>query len=282
MALFFMLLSSLCYVVGYSLTKLLTGRFDVPPLQITFVRCGFVLAAGSATVLWRRGSLRARILEPRLAWAQRAAAALLVLANILAITAYALMPVTTATALTFLTPLFVVALGGWLLRERVGTARWIGTVIGFAGMLLIVHPGGGTPVLGVAVSVVCAVSYAGYQIMTRRLRDVASAFDMAVQVAFVGTIGLALPAWALWHPPSPSAWALLVAFVSVQTLALVSLNLALQRAEVSRIAPWQYTELIWAMLIDLGLFGNLPPGLSLLGGLLIVGGGLLAQRRSAP
>ncbi|SDH47179.1 DMT family transporter [Roseospirillum parvum] len=275
------LASSLFYVAGYSLTKVLVETHGLAPLQVTFLRCLMVLAAAGLATGWPAARLTwRRILTPRKAWLQRAAAAALVTTNVLTIVAYSTMPVTIAAALGFLTPLMLTALSGWLLREPVAAGRWAGTLLGFLGMLLIVRPSASPPALGLLAALGAALSYALYQIATRRLRDAALSHDGAIQVAVVGSLVLLVPAFLLWQPVPAPAWGLTVGFVVVQTAGLVCLNAALHRGEASRLAPWQFSGLLWAMGIDLLLFSTLPPALSVLGGGLIVAGGLLAQRRA--
>jgi hypothetical protein len=93
-----------------------------------------------------------RLLRPERAWQQRAAAAALVASNALAVLAYTLLSVTAASALGFTAPLLLALLGGLFLRERVSLGRWLGTLVGFVGMLLIVKPGGEASLFGIAAA----------------------------------------------------------------------------------------------------------------------------------
>lgn len=272
--------SSLLYVLGYSLSKTLVSSYGLSALQVTFLRCLLVLAGSLVLLAWpRSGVTRARLLHPPRAWEQRAAAAALVASNVLAIVAYSLMPVTAASALGFTAPLLLTALGGLLLGERVSLGRWLGAASGFAGMLLIVRPGEGGAWPGILASIGAAASYALYQILVRRLRDVANSLDTAMQVAVVGFALLAATMLWFWHQVSAEAFALVLLFTVIQTAALACIAGALRRGEASGLAPWQFSGLLWAMLIDTLLFTTLPSPVSLLGGGLIIAGGLLAQGR---
>jgi drug/metabolite transporter (DMT)-like permease len=66
--------------------------------------------------------------------------------------AYTLLSVTAASALGFTAPLLLALLGGLFLRERVSLGRWLGTLVGFVGMLLIVKPGGEASLFGIAAA----------------------------------------------------------------------------------------------------------------------------------
>jgi len=247
-------------------------------LQVTFLRCSLGLAAGFAAMPWpMTGVTWQRILHPPQAWEQRAAAAALVASNVLAIIAYSVMPVTAAAAVGFTAPLLLTALGGLVLRERVQAGRWLGAAVGFAGMLLIVRPGANAATLGIAASFGGALTYATYQILVRRLRQVASSLDAVIQVALVGTVLLAGTMIAFWRQLGLASLVIVVTFTVVQTIGLASIAAAMRRGEASQLAPRQYFGLIWATLLDAIMFGVQPSTGSFLGSAFIIAGGLLAQ-----
>jgi drug/metabolite transporter (DMT)-like permease len=274
----FVLLSGMLYPLGYSLSKTLVSTYGLTPLQVTFLRCSLGLAAGIAAMPWpMSGVTWQRIWHPPQAWEQRAAAAALVASNVLAIIAYSMMPVTAAAAVGFTAPLLLTALGGLVLRERVKAGRWLGAAVGFAGMLLIVRPGANAATLGIAASFGGALTYATYQILVRRLRQVASSLDAVIQVALVGTVLLAGTMFAFWRQLGLASLAIVMAFTVVQTIGLASIAAAMRRGEASQLAPWQYFGLLWATLLDAIMFGVQPSTGSFLGSAFIIAGGLLAQ-----
>ena len=274
----FVLLSSLLYMMGYSLSKSLVSTYGLTAVQVTFLRCALTLTASCAAMSWPgSGVTWTRIWRPARAWEQRAAAAALVVSNALAILAYSMMPVTAASALSFTTPLLLTALGALALGERVLAGQWFGTAAGFAGMLLIVKPGASSALIGIAASIGAALTYAAYQIMVRRLRDVATSLDTMMQVSLVGVVLLVGAMFAFWREIGWTAFGVVLVFTIVQTAALGSIAAALRRGEASRLAPWQFSGLLWAMMLDIAMFGAVPSVGSLLGATLIVAGGLLAQ-----
>ncbi|ONG50476.1 hypothetical protein BKE38_18310 [Pseudoroseomonas deserti] len=271
-------LAGLLYVLGYALSKSLVSDHGLSPLQVTFLRCGVILAVVLPAAAWPGGRLGwHRLLRPALAWQQRAAAATLVVSNALAVLAYSLLPVTAASALGFTAPLLLALLGGLFLRERVSLGRWLGTLTGFLGMLLIVRPGGEASLPGIAAAFAGALTYAGYQILIRHLRAVATTLDTIMQVALVGVVLLAVPVALHWRPLGLAQAGLVVLVTAIQTAALASIAAALRRGEASRLAPWQFSGLLWAMALDALLLQVTPAPGSLLGALLVIGGGVLAQ-----
>ncbi|WP_157080845.1 DMT family transporter [Methylobacterium variabile] len=277
------ILAGLLYVLGYALSKSLVANDGLTPLQVTFLRCAVVLVGGLGAAAWPGGRVTwRRLVRPEKAWEQRAAAAALVVSNALAVLAYALLPVTAASALGFTAPLMLTLLGGLLLRERVPLGRWLGTLLGFAGMLLIVRPGGEASMLGIAAAFGGALTYAVYQVMIRRLRDAATTLDTILQVALVGVVLLAALVAADWRPVSARAAALVLLVTAVQTAALASIAAALHRGEASRLAPWQFSGLLWAMALDALLLQVVPTLGGLVGGGFVIGGGVLAQIAGRP
>ena len=275
-------LSGLLYVLGYALSKELVTNHGLSPLQVTFLRCAVILLVGLGATAWPGSRMTwRRLLRPDRAWEQRAAAAALVVSNALAVFAYTLLSVTAASALGFTAPLLLALLAGLFLHERVALGRWLGTALGFIGMLLIVKPGGEASLPGIAAAFAGALTYALYQIVIRRLREVATTLDTILQVALVGVVLLAVPVAVDWRPVGLVSAGLVVVVTIVQTAALASIAAALHRGEASRLAPWQFSGLLWAMALDGLVLHVVPTPGGLLGALFAIGGGVLAQMLKA-
>ncbi|HYF08120.1 MAG TPA: EamA family transporter [Acetobacteraceae bacterium] len=278
-AILLLLLCNALYTLGYAIARLLADSLD--PLEITFLRSALVLAAAMGLSLRVRdpGAAWARALAPPRAWDQRLAALVLILSTTLGVWGYALVPVTEASTLGFTAPIILVALGAIVLRERVEARRWIAVAIGFAGMLLVVRPG---TAFGweAAVPVASALTYALYQVLTRRLRGAADERDAMVQGAIMGVLLLGPPMLILWRTPDAGSAALVVLYTLVQTAALAALAGAVRRAEVSALAPWHYARIVFALALDAALFGRLPDAVAIAGAALIAAGGLILAARA--
>jgi drug/metabolite transporter (DMT)-like permease len=267
--------AGLLYTLGYALAKILADALD--PVQITFLRSVIVLA-GAALWLARSADPAGavgRLLKPAQARDQRLAAAMLILSTTLAVLGYSLVPVTEASALGFTAPIILVVLGALVLREVVTPRRWIAVALGFAGMLVVVRPGGELFTWSAAVPVCAALTYALYQVMTRRIRGVADEWDATLQGALAGVVllGPAMP-W-LWRAPGAADLALAVLYAAVQTAALLCIAGAVRRAEVSGLAPWHYSRIVFALGLDALLFARVPGAWALAGCALIAAGGLV-------
>lgn len=275
--------AGLLYTLGYAIAKIIAGTLD--PVQITFLRSAFVLAGAAAYALRLSdpaGAVR-RILNPVQARDQRLAAAMLIFSTTLAVLGYSLVPVTEASALGFTAPIILVLLGALVLREHVTPRRWVALALGFAGMLVVVRPGGDLFTWAAFVPVTAALTYALYQVMTRRIRGVANEWDATLQGALAGVVllGPAMP--FLWRTPDLRGLLLVAVYAAVQTAALLCIAGAVRRAEVSGLAPWNYSRIVFALAFDAILFARVPGPWALLGCALIAAGGLVLAwpRRAA-
>lgn len=263
------------YTLGYALAKIMAGALH--PLQITFLRSVIVLGGAACCLAFmadRRAALR-RLLLPERAADQRLAAATLILSTTIAVLGYALVPVTEASALGFTAPIILVVLGALVLREKVSRRRWVAVALGFAGMLVVVRPGGELFTWTAAVPVSGALTYALYQVLTRRIRGVATEWDATLQGALAGVVLLGPTMLLFWQEVSPGMAVLALVYTAVQTGALLCIAGAVRRAEVSGLAPWHYSRIVFALGLDAVLFGRVPGTWALAGCLLIAAGGLV-------
>ncbi len=278
-AIAYALLCNLLYAIGYAVAKLLSAQLD--PLQITWLRCLLVLAA-AAGLSWRLPQPAAawrRAAAPPRARDQRLAGVALIAATGISVYGYALLPFSEASTLAFTGPIILTALGALALREKVPPRRWLAVGLGFAGMLVVLRPGGGLLRWEALVPISGALAYALYQVLVRRLRGVASESDAMIQGAIVGLVLLGPPMLLLWRPLAWGSVALVLLYTCIQSAALASLAAAVRRTEVSALAPWHYSRLVFALVLDALLFGRAPPLESLAGAALIACGGLLLLRR---
>ena len=274
-AVIFTLASTALYALGYALAKVLAESLH--PFEITFLRSALVLGSVLALTMVKPAPLATikRIAAPARPWAQRMTGAMLIFSSTLGVIGYWLVPITEAAALGFTAPVILAALGALWLKEKVSARRWIAVLLGFAGMLVVVRPGGELFTWYAAIPVASALSYATYQVMTRRIRDVASAEDITTQGALIGVVLLAPAMLVLWRNPDLITWGLVVIYTLLQTAALLCLAGAVRRAEVSALAPWHYARIGFALALDAAMFDRWPGLWALAGCLLIAAGGLV-------
>lgn len=192
--------------------------------------------------------------------------------------ALTLIPLATASAMLQAQPLAVTLAAALFLGERVGPRRWLAVALGFLGVLMIIRPGvaGFDPnalwtVLGIA-------GLTARDIGTRLLkRDISTSFVSAWALFFLALLGTAMASLdSGWHPVSPANWCWLAGISAAIAAAFVSITGALRAGEVSAIAPFRYTRMVFALAIAILALGERPDTMTWAGTVLIIGSGLYA------
>jgi len=146
-------------------------------------------------------------------------------------TAVSLLPLTQSTAISFSAPLFMVALSALILKEPVGPHRWMAVAVGFLGVLIMVHPDPRQFVgVGVLFAIAAAVGSAGAMIAIREISRT---------------------------EPGPTI------------VGQLLLTEAIRRAPVAVVAPFDYTQLVWAGVIGFLIWGETPAMLTLIGAMVV-------------
>ena len=241
-----------------------------------------------AMILWARYSfhllLVSAVLGPRVGWrlahttrpvAQIIRALMLTAASIFIVSAFKFMPLAEAAAISFVAPIAVTVMSVFLLKEKVHPARWVAVICAFLGVLIIIRPGSAIFTWAVLLPLGNAITFASYQIMTRRLAGRESAWALIFYPGLIGT--LALSAALPWFWVRPQSGAHMAAFLVIGMLNGIShllLIKAYEHAPASRLAPFSYSQLIWVALIGYVVFGEFPDHWSLIGIAILVASGI--------
>jgi drug/metabolite transporter (DMT)-like permease len=271
------------FVLMDTLIKLLTAQFSVP--QLMWARFAFSFATVAVFFQVTTGGLPWRSRAPLL---QTVRSLLLCACSLLFSTALSYIPLADATAVGFASPLFTVALAALLLRETVGWRRWAGVAIGLCGVLIVLRPpfltGGAAPHWATVLPLGTAVLFAFYQILTRRLAALDDPRTTILHTAFAASLIVTMVQPFVWVWPSGGQWAVLVLLGGLGGIGHGMLVLAYARAPASLLAPISYTQLAWAVLASLVVFGDRPDLITLAGMGVIATGGVLvalpARRRT--
>ncbi len=190
------------------------------------------------------------------------------------------LPLTTTYAITYVAPLLVTAFAVPVLGEKVGPRRWTAIGIGLLGVLVILRPSGEGVFTGAGLAVLLAACcWAASALTVRILARTDSAQAMVFWFMAMMGMGAALLAVKQWLPiRAEHLW--IVAGVGLTgSLAQVALTEAFRRGEASLVAPLEYTSLVWAVLLDVTLWGVLPDAVTWVGAGIIVASGLYLLRR---
>ncbi|MFV1592725.1 DMT family transporter [Phaeobacter sp. JH20_36] len=201
--------------------------------------------------------------------------------------AIALTPLSSASAILQATPLVVAAGAVVFFNEHVGLRRWLAIAAGFVGVLMILRPGASGFELASLFAVAGTLGFAGRDLATR-------AAPAGLSNAHLGLAGFAMlivagvmaqPFGAPMVMPDLATGAGLVAATVVGVVAYHALTGAMRSGEISVIAPFRYTRLVFAMVLGVVVFHERPDLWTLMGSaVIVISGGftLMRSRRRQP
>lgn len=263
-----------------AIAKMLAVAADQPmhPLQIAWARYLFT-ALLLAPVLLRRGP--ARVLATERPGLQLARAVCMLGSAVFFMFAVAALPIADATAIGFVWPLLVTALSIPLLGERIGLRRWLAVLAGFAGVLLVIRPGGEAFDPAALYPLLGALCWALGLIVTRRMaiRNAAAALTTLSHTILLGLGATTALVGFVWTPPTPTAWLLMAAIGTLSALGHFLLIRAAGYSPASLLAPFAYSQIVWATLFGLAVFGSFPDLWTGLGATITVASGLYMLHR---
>ncbi len=210
---------------------------------------------------------------------QIARSILVLLATACMFIALGLMPLADAVAITFAGPLLIVVLSAVFLREAVGPRRWTAVIVGFIGMLVIIRPGAGAFQFAALLPVAVAFFYALYQIITRLISHRSDPLNMLTYTALVGALAMSVIVPFDWQTPTVQQWLMLVAAGFLGGLGHYAIIKAYERSEATLVAPFAYTEIIWATSLGWLAFGDFPDLFTFVGTAIIIASGLYVLQR---
>jgi len=170
-------------------------------------------------------------------------------------------------------PIYVTALSAIFLKEPVGWRRWSAVTVGFIGVLIALRPSAATLTWPALIAIAGSLFYAIFLITTRMLRGTHDA------VLVTGTFGTMLivagtVAPFTWAAPSLRDFALMAGLGVVAMIGAACINRSLRLAPASVGVPFQYTMIVWAIILGYLVFGDVPDAFTLVGAAIIVAAGL--------
>jgi drug/metabolite transporter (DMT)-like permease len=264
------------FTMNDTITKSVSSELNIG--QIIVVRGGFAIVLIAALAAWR-GALRpwqTLMVGP---------VGMRVVGEIggtlTFLLAIAHMPLANAAAIFQALPLVITLGAALVFGEPVGWRRWLAIAAGFIGVLVIVRPGTAGfnefSLLALASVAFCTVR----DLATRRIpQQIPSLFITLLTTVTVTTAGAAViyPLGG-WTPPSARVVGLLALAAVLLLIGYQCVIMALRTGDISAVAPFRYTALLWAMLLGYLAFGDRPDRYMLIGAAIIVLSGLYAFYR---
>ena len=271
----FMVAAMACFIANDSMVKLASET--LPAGQLIFVRgmmaSLLVLAVARATA----APIAASQLTHRWVLAR---AAIDAMATFTYLVSLFHLPIANATAINMASPLFIVALAVPLLGERVDARRWAAIAAGFAGVLLVIQPRiegfNGYALLCLAATLLHAVRDLVVRRIPAGIPSLAITLATAVSVTLLAGL-LSVPQG--WQPLGLREIALLAGASVFLASGYHLIIRSTRMGDMSTIAPWRYTGLLWALIVGWVIWGDLPNALGWAGIALLIAAGVYLIRR---
>jgi drug/metabolite transporter (DMT)-like permease len=199
--------------------------------------------------------------------------------SLLFITGLRYLPIAEASATGFVSPLFVTALSIIFLSEKVGVRRWLATAVGLLGVLVILRPGTSAFHIAAFLPLASAMCWATTLIMTRMMSGKEHAITIMTYSSIAGVAIMSALVPFVWVQPSWHAIAFGVLIGIASTAGQWIVVLAFRYADASVLAPFSYTQLVWASSLGFLVFGEVPDLWTVVGAAFIVASGLYTAHR---
>jgi len=189
------------------------------------------------------------------------------------------LPLSDAYSIFFVAPMFITAFAAWILHERVDRRRWIAIGVGFIGMLIVLRPTGSSAITlpGLAI-ILTAIGYAlsaiTGRVLTRTDTNQSMVLWLMVFIGFGSGI-LAIPSWQPFH--AEHVW-IVVALGLSGSIGQWAITEAFRQGEASFIAPFEYTALVWGVLLDRVIWNTSPELVTIAGASVIIASGVYLVR----
>lgn len=261
----------------YALVKWCGAR-GVPVFEIVFFRNVFAFVP-LALYIWRTAGFG--VLKTRRPFGHLSRSAVGLVGMVCGFSAVQRLPLSEATALQFASPLFMTALSALLLHEAVGRHRWGAVIVGFVGVMIMARPlPGQMNLVGATFGLLSALGAAGAMVAIRQISDTERGPTIVFYFTLAGTVlGFVASSLLGWTVPDVQTLGLLVLTGVVGGVAQMLLTEALRAAPIGVVAPFDYTQLVWAALLGLVIWGEVPHPATLVGAAIVAASGVYILHR---
>jgi len=194
---------------------------------------------------------------------------------LLTFSALSYLPLAEATTIAFAAPLFAVVLSAAALKEQVGRHRWSAVALGFLGVLLVMQPHGERfPPIGLALAIGGALGVGAVTITLRQIGRTEGTQTIVLWFTCLSLIGVGMLMPFYAHAHDSRTWLILLALGGFGGMGQLLMTASLRYAPVSAVVPFDYVQLLWAVLLGWLLFGDHPASTTAAGAAVIVASGL--------
>lgn len=257
-----------------ALAKYLT--VSLPAVEIAWIRFLVFVLIMTPAILLRRGGNVLRTSRPGI---QVLRGIGLVASSLFFIWGLGYLPIAEASATAFVAPVFVTCLSIMVLSEKVGIRRWIATIVGLIGVLIVVRPGTSAFHPAAFFPIVSALGWAFALVLTRQISGTDRPVTTMAYSAIVGLVVLSVLAPFFWVTPTWQQVGVAVLIGISSTAGHWIVVLAYRHADASVLAPFTYSQLVWVSILGFIMFAEIPDRWTVLGACVIISSGLYIAHR---
>jgi drug/metabolite transporter (DMT)-like permease len=265
-----MLIATVAFTTGDAMMKLMSAR--LPTGETMFIRgvIGSALLLGLVWIMGELSSLRRHVNSFTSLRVAGDVGAAVTFQN-----ALSRLPFADVASLVQVNPLVATAAAALVLKETVRWRRWLATIFGLCGAILIIKPGGQAFQWASLLAIAAVLFAVGRDLVTRKMPTGTPAFTtIAFSMWAVTLASLGFLPFESWVWPSASHVAILAFTACCMVAGQLGVFLAVRLGEISVLAPYRYASLVWALLFSLLLFREVPDRWTLAGMAIIVVAGL--------
>ena len=177
-----------------------------------------------------------------------------------------------------LTPVIIVTLSAFILKEKVSPKTWIAIFVGFLGVLIILRPGLSIFDIKSLLPLMAAFFLGLYQVVTRKVSENDSTETSLFYTSLIGFIVLSILAFVHWQPLALNSYFLFTCIGIFFSMGIYFQIIALSKARASIIQPFHYTLIFWAIILGYLVYDDLPDMPTIVGAIIIAASGIYVLR----
>lgn len=279
-AILYMLGAGATFAISSAISKWLVATYPVG--EVLFARNAVSLSLFSAFIL---PTLGLSVLRTRRLGSHVMRSTSQFFSQSLLLIAFSMMPLASATAINFSSPLFATLASLAFLKEPVGPARWTALGLGFLGVLIVTNPGAETFQVGAIYALGNAILFGTVTAGVRGMTSTESTETLTIYQLLLLSCFYAVTLPFAFAVPTWMDFLLMAANGGMNLIGQYWWTRSLHLAPTSAVVPFQYLSLIWAMLLGYAVWGDMPTLGLVVGSAVVVGSGIFLlwyEARHAP
>jgi len=257
--------------------KWLVGA-DYHVLQVLAVRGWFVTAA---LLIWVLATGKWRGLRTERPWGHLVRLAIAFLGPFFLFTALIYMPLADVTVIIFGSAFWTTVFAIPLFKEKVGPHRWAAVILGFLGVAIALRPGTELFQPIAILALLAGMAFAGINLTARWLRSTETTTQLVFYLMIGMTIVASIPLPFVWTPMPLTDLAIFAGMGVFTLIGYIFMTRAFVIAETGVVAPFEYSVLIYAVILGYLIWGEVPDAYVWTGAALIIGSGLYMIHRES-